>query len=545
MTKRRTEEWLAAARAGASVWLGDVKAACAAMPEADRMVLRLTELDGSLRDFTLCLPPWEGEAERAFVLEYLSACVFNILSALSGRGVCFYYHRGDARIEKLLDELERVLQLDEKPRSGCGKAVTVAERLSGGAFRFGREPLSAYVPLPAETGKETNGGLAGMLRRAVGRADGLRCCGLDVGGTDIKLAMSENGRLLLTREYDWDPSAFRSAEDLIAPILRLTEEAACACGARSGFDAIGLSFPDVVIRNRILGGETPKTRGMRESCGADYEKEFSKISGLAERLRASCAPGGCVAVTNDGNMAAVTYAAELACSGNDAQLEHGVFAHTLGTDLGSGWLLPDGSVPELPLEMYDFLTDLGSYPQRELPPGDLRSVRNENSGLPGARRYLGQAACFRMAQELDPAMLDGFAVTEGEVLRIASGPNDLRKPCLEHLMALAEAGRPEAEEIFRRVGRHLGQLSREMQEILKPETNRRCLFGRFVKRPGCFRLICEGCAEVLPELELVPADENLAASPLMRQLAERKDATVAQFGQAVGAIYYALMEEEA
>ena len=52
-------------------------------------------------------------------------------------------------------------------------------------------------------------------------------------------------------------------------------------------------------------------------------------------------------ITNDGNMAAFSAAMELACGG-ETGLEGGVLAHTLGTDLGSGWLLPDGSVPELP-----------------------------------------------------------------------------------------------------------------------------------------------------------------------------------------------------
>ena len=100
-----------------------------------------------------------------------------------------------------------------------------------------------------------------------------------------------------------------------------------------------------------------------------------------------------------------------------------------------------------------------------------------------------------------------------------------------------------AEEIFRRIGRHLAQVNREMDFILHPETQTRYLYGRFVKRARCFALIREGCAEVLPGLRLVAADENLACSPLMRQLAQREGVTVAQFGQAVGAIYFALLEE--
>ena len=58
-------------------------------------------------------------------------------------------------------------------------------------------------------------------------------------------------------------------------------EAAAGQELRS-FDAIGLSFPDVVIDNRIVGGETYKTRGMRNNPALDYETEFAKVGRLRE-----------------------------------------------------------------------------------------------------------------------------------------------------------------------------------------------------------------------------------------------------------------------
>ena len=110
-------------------------------------------------------------------------------------------------------------------------------------------------------------------------------------------------------------------------------------------------------------------------------------------------------------------------------------------------------------------------------------------------------------------------------------------------MALAEQGQPQAEEIFRRVGLHLAQVSREIDFLLHPETRQRFLFGRFVKRRRCFELIREGCAALCPGLELIAADEDLSDSPLMRQLAATGPGAVARCGQAVGAIYYALAGE--
>lgn len=545
MSARPVADLLARARAGEPVWLPELRESFGREPDSARIVLRLTGLDGAPRDYICRVPPWDGEEERAFVRDYLCACVFNLLAALSGRGLCFYYPAENRALGGLLGELDGLFQLDRRPRTGCGKAVSVAERLGAafgaGRFSFSRRDLREWTPLPEAAEPSPEAPLGEKLRAAAARAEARCCCGLDVGGTDIKLAVSENGRLLYTREYDWDPSSARTAEEILTPILALTREAAASVGAKGGFDAIGLSFPDVVIRGRILGGETPKTRGLRESA-ADYEAEFRKLGLLGERLRACCRPGGAVRSTNDGHMAAFAYAVELACSGRDEELAKGVLAHTLGTDLGTGWLAPDGQIPELPLEMYDLLVDLGSYPQRRYEPADLRSTLNENSGLPGARRYLGQAACYRLAWELDPALLKGFAVREGGRLVI---PSAQRKPCLEHLMRLAAQGEPGAEEIFRRIGRHLAELSLEMAGILRPETDLRCLFGRFVKQERVFALIREGCAARMPALRLTAADEALAASPLMRDLAARTDLSVAQFGQAVGAIYYALTEEQA
>ena len=41
-----------------------------------------------------------------------------------------------------------------------------------------------------------------------------------------------------------------------------------------------------------------------------------------------------------------------------------------------------------------------------------------------------------------------------------------------------------AQEVLRRVGRHIGQINREMAPLLLPRTNVRYLFGRFVKEPA-------------------------------------------------------------
>ena len=80
-----------------------------------------------------------------------------------------------------------------------------------------------------------------------------------------------------------------------------------------------------------------------------------KLCDLKDAVLSRCAPGARCRICNDGSMAAFTAAMELAAAGEDALISDGVIAHSLGTDLGTGWLLPDGSIPPIPLELYDLL----------------------------------------------------------------------------------------------------------------------------------------------------------------------------------------------
>ena len=572
------------ARNDEPLWLPELREAFLSDPTARPLTLRLTLHDGKQRDYPCAVPRWETAEEQRFTAEFLYACVYNLLAAYSGRELRFYFDSSDAELNALIDGLDTVFQLRKTPRRGYGKVISIASRIAasygGEAFRFVKSDFSEYTPLPAEEAHTAPAALDEKLRSLCKAASCLGLCGVDVGGTDIKLAASDGEKLVCTKEYDWNPALYPTVEEITEPILLLTRlMRACLCAERAALpvklrtalndalkkdaplafiretveeaetmlggavnilDGVGLSFPDIVIGDRILGGETPKTDGMRRNESRNYEQEFKKLFGLKETLLGLCKEGGHVRITNDGNMAAFTAAAELAHSEEAASLAEGVIAHSLGTDLGTGWLTEEGTIPALPLEMYDMVLDLGSYRSRAYPPQDLRSTRNENSGLPGARRYMGQAAAYRLAYRKNPSLLDGFTAQDGDLLTIAAQPQDLRKPCLEHLMRCAEAGDAHAEAVFRDIGESLSVTAREMEYLLHPAVKARFLFGRFVKRPAVFRLLAEGFRRGAGDLRLIPSDESLANTPLMRALARSQDATVAQFGQAVGAIYFAL-----
>lgn len=579
--------FLERARQDLPVYLTDVRRAFQA--EGTRpFSLHVTLYGGSVKRFPLLLPQTRSGAETEFAASYVYATVYNILSSLGAVRIDVYLDPKDAQASALAAALDDVFQtrLPKAERAGYGKCLNVNERIlrffSAGSGPFGFRALDIAeepeVPPAAPTPA-----VQGIFEKLPPLTAGRVILGMDVGGTDIKLAASVDGRLCLCKEFDWFPASCPTAREIIDPMLLLTRmmraaASLCAAGredlldraalgkhasaeellrgteameraageALRNFDAIGLSFPDVVIRNRIVGGETHKTHGMRENKALDYETQFAQITNLNGQLAAYVTEGGVVMSANDGPMAAFTAAVERAAAGGG--MSQGFFAHTLGTELGTGWIRPDGSIPEIPLEVYNFIIDLGSFAQRRYDAGDARSVINLNTGLPGTlQKYAGQSGVFRLAAKHLPrqapaifreALDQGLFAWEGERLTVPTSPRDMRKSCLEFFMSKAAEGDRACAGIFREIGEYMAVTWQETDYILEPEAKARTLFGRLVKDPACFALIQKGGSARAPELRQYAADGSLANTPLMRQLEARPDYTVAQFAQAVGAIYY-------
>lgn len=582
------ENFLRAAKADEAVYISDVRAAFDR--EGSRPFHCHVRLyDDRVRRFALKLPDCNGEEERAFVASYVHAMLYNILSALGAREIDIYLDPADAELNALARNLDAVFQTaaPKLERTGYGKCLNVNERtlaaLCGEDVRFVFHVLDVDGEPQAGAGAEVAGTAGSVFSEIPGKAADKLLMGMDIGGTDIKIAASVNGELCVFKEYDWFPAGFAYAEQLIDPILmltRLVRAAAClvkagradavcadaldksatqadmqaaiermeaaAGDALVGFDAIGLCFPDVVIRNRIVGGETYKTRGMRNCAERNYEEQFARITNLCDLLMDYVREGGAVMNTNDGPMAAFTTAVEQAAVGRD--FSGGFMAHTLGTELGTGWILADGSIPEIPLEVYNFIIDLGSFDQRKYDVDDARSCRNFNTGLSGTlQKYTCQSGVFRLAAKLLPgrepetyarALERGLFAWQGDKLLVPVEPEDLRKPCLEFFMKEAEREDGVSAEIFRKVGEYLAVTWLETQYILAPDCPERTLFGRLVKTQACFDRICEGAKRIVPDIRQYAADGTMANSALMRQLKDHPTYTVAQFAQAVGAIYY-------
>ena len=588
---------------GRPVYITHLRDRFEALPASGSFVLvaHLEGFDKDDRGFAFRLPRFSTleRDERTMVTEYVLACLYNIISTLGGRGLALGARDDDDEGAELTAAFEREFGISQTrlARPGYGRAVNVSERMdeaispsiaaSGGAFRVNVLREGA-VPAP-ERPVGRGDGIADICALATSDLLGTAICGMDIGGTDIKICLTVDGKVARLVEYDWFPAAFTGMDQMIDPILLLVRlmrlegaqtrrtadtatlasvlapaftpgaplaviEAAVVAGERLLsepflLDAIGVCFPDVVVRDKIVGGEVYKTRGMRAHLGSSYEGEFRRLSGLAAALGASVHPDGVVGIVNDGPMAAFTAAVELGAV-DPASIKDGVFAHTLGTELGTGWVTEAGEIPDIPLEIYNCIIDLGSYPERQFAPDDVRSVLNFNTCLAGTlQKYTSQSGVFRLAAkylpEQDPVLfadlLDrGLLTQTAEGLIVPTEPKDMRKPLLEFLMQAAEHGEhPAVDRIFREIGEFLAVAWRESMWLLNPAVGERILFGRLVKRRACFDLMVEGARTIAPAMELVVADDEMANTDLMRQLRDDKRYTVAQFAQAIGAVHYA------
>ena len=548
--------FVAAAGRDEPVFTCDVRTFLERRSGTGHLVCDLELATGEVRRFQIPTPRDDeilgrpGELARRYIL----AEIYNHLTTLGGFSLSVYVDRSRSALQHLVSQVLESLQLEVEPpyRSGVGRVLNVLDRMCvalkpDGPRRFvvcvldiGELPGVSPPARPVSRGPERLVAAGRELSRKA-------LLGIDVGGTSIKAALGVNGHLVDVISYDWNPASCADVEEIVGPIVGIARSMRSILGRRS-FDAVGLSFPDVVVQNRIVGGEVPKLAAMRANPRREFDDQFQKLTALNDRLAEFAGRSGVVVCVNDGPMAAFAAAVEIAAA-NSARLERGVFAHTLGTDLGTGLVQSDGSVPEMPLEVYNLILDIGSDVARCRPAHDVRSSSNRNTGVPGTPQKLtSQAGMFRIAEEVlsqeRPELVEeirraGFVTTgEDGSLIVPEKPVDMRKEYQTYLGRMAERDEAVAE-VFRRFGEYLAVVYRESERLLQTGLEERVVLGGVIRVTRCFELISEGARRREPELRLIAADSGLAATPLMRELADREPGAVAQFGLAIGAIYLA------
>ncbi|MCL2819987.1 MAG: hypothetical protein FWD38_04050 [Oscillospiraceae bacterium] len=569
------KDFIKRAKNGESVYISEVRDAFLCFDSKVECIIETTT--GETKTWDIHIPEACDMEESKFIRRYFFSNIYNIISTYGGKQLVIKYDEDAGHIKELCAALNDTFQVKSghADRSGYGKCLNVTDRINAAfgypPFRFVLTSDKAGNKVNNQNGKTADSKACNdaiqKYKKAVKASSDAVLIGLDIGGTDIKAVGTISGNIAALLEYDWNPASMTRVSEMTGAIEFVLSELCSKLGADNIPDGIGIGFPDVIINNKIVGGETLKTRGMRKAS-ADYEAEFAKLLDIDKLLLKYCKPNAVINKTNDGSLAAFTAAVELAHCDRADEIKNGVFAHTLGTELGTGWVDENGEIPQIPLEIYNCVIDLGNYPACEYKPFDLRSTLNFNTEIAGTmQKYASQSGAYRLALEFfekeapdiyEKLFEKGFIEEKENGIYVVVSPTDMRKPFLGYIMKLADDGQPQAKKIFREIGKYLAATWLETEFLLNPAAKNRILYGRFVKSQKCFTLMQEGASELFElsrkgekyykneqsyegDISYEAGDNNLAFTPLMKQLKSTPNYTVAQFAQSIGAIHFAAM----
>ncbi len=579
------------------LFLSELQERISRLPAGERQEIRLLVWVNKEQEYRkLCFEMPKGETlqgERELYRRYLLAMMNNLLVSFGGAGLELYFDETDQELKSLAEEAVAEFQADSprNDRKSYGVYLNYINRMNVflglGRFAFQLKDLSAWPKLdpekeyriyvPQKEEEELK-----LLKRTATELEGRCICSLDVGGNSIKGAVVKDGRALVLKEYQWYPTGCRTAQEMNDPMLLMVRflsactglmerdgnlaaaEAAFAKNVpygqllaetealeRSGictkgrFDAIVIGFPDIVVHNKIAGGESFKHQGMKNNPDTDYEVEFFKTSDLDELAAPYAKEGAPVVVLNDGNAASYITSVEQTFAPESFIDENGMFCCTIGTEMGTGFISRGGTIQHIPLEGFQHVIDLGNEEYQKYPPADLRSVNSTNTGIPGVvQKYISQMGLFRMAltalweskdplfeklQEMGLIAYDAGADTLYSVLE----PEDRRGTLTRFLVSQLSEGCPAVEEAFRMMGKAMGILIDQDRLIFPEITTRRLLSGGIIADDRAFALMREGLRAYNPSYDVMRLDEETMYSPLLRSMTPEQRS----FNVAIGSAY--------
>lgn len=558
-----------------------------------RLLLQVNEKE-EYRKLSFAFPCEELLLEnRALYRNYLLAMINNMLVSFGGARLLIYRKEGSASLDRLLAEVIAEFQ-QENPRNdrtGYGVYLNYINRMNVflGLGRFHIEVLDLRewpeleaakeyrIYVPEDEAKEQE-----ILRRTATELVGTCICSLDVGGNSIKGAVVKDGKVLVLKEYQWYPTGCKVAEEMNNPMILMVRFLSVCTGlmerdgqldgirevfpcktsyetllaaveraeaehisSKGRFDAIVVGFPDIVVHNKIAGGESFKHQGLKNNPDTDYEVEFFRTSDLDTMVAPYGKPGAAVVVMNDGNAASYITSVEQAFAREDFLDENGLFANTIGTEMGTGFISRGGTIQHIPLEGFQHIIDLGNEDYQKYPASDIRSILSTNTGVAGVvQKYISQMGLFRLAltalyEEKDPlfdALLEKgllYFDEREDVMTSVLEPRDRRGELTRFLVAQLAEGNKAVEDAYRMMGKAMGILIDQDKLIFPEIAATRLLSGGIIANDRAYELLREGLKSYNSAYEVMRLDEDTMYSPLLKSMKPEER----NFNVAIGSAY--------
>jgi hypothetical protein len=577
------------------LYLTELQERIALLPDAEKQeikILLITNRSGQYRRLCFAFPKGRLLQEYpALLRRYLLAMINNMVVSFGGASLELYFNTADGDLFGIMQDAVAEFDLDREDncRTGYGVYVNYINRMNTfldlGKFQIRfkdagswKEPDPGLEFRVCEVRSEKRA--LELLRRAASEMEGKCFCSLDVGGNSIKGAVVSGGDIRVTKEYQWYPAGLKTADEMNnSQLLMLRFLGGYTAAAEAGmdldsgiirealnrnasyntvlaaaehlegmgvspyerFDAVVIGFPDIVVHNKIAGGESFKHRGMKMNAATDYEKEFFKTSELDNMARVYAKAGAPVIVLNDTNTASYLISVEQSSLEETIIDENGMFINTIGTEMGTGLISRGGAIHYVPLECYQHVIDLGNTGGEQYQLNDVRSTRNMNTGIPGTvQKNITQLGLFRMAvsafAENDKKMLDALLEQKlisydrnKDLIEIVTEPIDSRDKLTRFLTDEMLAGKnPVMEGIIRAMGKGMGILI-DQDRLIFPEIKpRRLVSGGIMASDLVFQLFRDALRQHNPDYDVIRLDEQTVHNPLLKKIKpEQRTFTVA------------------
>ena len=255
--------------------------------------------------------------------------------------------------------------------------------------------------------------------------------------------------------------------------------------------------------------------------------------------------GAPVVVLNDGNAASYITSVEQAFAEESILDENGLFANTIGTEMGTGFISRGGTIQHIPLEGFQHVIDLGNEEYKRYPASDIRSVNSTNTGIPGVvQKYISQMGLFRMAitwmyehqdpmlEELQEKGLLSFD-RESDKMTAVLEPKDRRGELTRFLVSLLEQQHPAVVYAYETMGKAMGILIDQDRLIFPEIAPVRLLSGGIIADNRACELLRKGLKEYNSGYEVIRLDEETMYSPLLKSMKPEER----NFNVAIGSAY--------
>jgi hypothetical protein len=575
------------------LFLTDLQKKISILSDEEKQELRIMVImnnRGQYRQLTFTLPRGKLLLQyRKLIKRYILAMVNNMVVSFGGSSLTLYFDHTDTVLSLMIQEAINEFDVDRKDnyRTGYGSYINYINRMNVflglGHFHFALKPLTAWQsPDPdlqfrlyeAVSEKED----MDLLRRAAIEIGGKCFCSLDVGGNSIKGAVVTDGDVTVTKEFQWYPAGIKTADEMnnsqlliirflsdytgatIAGFAPEREAIVAEALARDAsyervfaaakylesreispykrFDALVIGFPDIVIANKIAGGETFKQLGMKTNPDVDYETEFFKTSELDNLARVFAKENAPVIVLNDTNTASYLISIEQSVLAGTILDKNGMFVNTIGSEMGTGFISRGGTVQCIPMEGYQHVIDLGCTDYGNYPLNDIRTIKNTNTEIPGTvQKYVTQMGLFRMAlsgfMETGQTIIDTmvkrnliiFDPQKDSVKIVAENRDKLTRFLTDELLTEKNS---IMNSVLDLMGRAMGVLI-DQDMLLFPEIKpKRLVSGGIMASDMVFSLFCNALRRYNSNYDIIRLDENTVNNPLLRKIgSEQRTFTVA------------------